>query len=88
MGTFEFVIRCPYCVLGNQFRRMATDLSGFVCGNCGHSAYPGEEKFKCTCRHCAALEEFDNRRRAMAVPADHHAMASDSRYGSGLRNAS
>jgi transposase-like protein len=40
------VVRCPYCVLDDEFRAMVARLGGrFVCNKCGHSAVPSEQGF-------------------------------------------
>lgn len=54
----ETVVRCPYCVLGNEFRLMIALVDGtFVCGKCGHMTIPGDEKFVCHCAKCRALSQ-------------------------------
>jgi hypothetical protein len=50
------VVRCPYCVLGVQFRPMALRLDGrFVCERCGHVCLPDGTSFKCSCYRCGEL---------------------------------
>jgi len=35
------VIRCPYCVAGDELRPMTAHSSGrYVCGKCGHLGIP------------------------------------------------
>ena len=47
------VVRCPYCVLGDDFRRMLPRAEGwFICQKCGHTAMPGEPEFRCFCQKC------------------------------------
>jgi len=51
------VIRCPYCVLGIQFRPMQAHLDGrFICETCGHLAVPMDSNFNCSCRKCVELK--------------------------------
>jgi ribosomal protein S27AE len=50
------VVRCPYCVLGVQFRPMAPHLDGrFVCEKCGHVALADGTSFACDCYRCIEL---------------------------------
>jgi len=47
----EEIVRCPYCVLENEFRPMLSRLEGwFICNKCGHSANPQKAYYKCSCR--------------------------------------
>ena len=57
------VVRCPYCVSGDEFRPMSA-LSGgrFVCAKCGHLAIPSDKSFECACRKCFELRVLDSRR--------------------------
>ena len=56
-------VRCPYCVLDDEFRQMISILNGrFVCSKCGHSAIPSDESFKCSCWRCLELRELQLRR--------------------------
>lgn len=51
--TEQMIVRCPYCVLGDNFRPMlAKDGGWFVCQKCGHSAMPGKPDFECYCQKC------------------------------------
>lgn len=51
------VIRCPYCVAGDEFRPMTAHRSGrYVCGKCGHLAIPDDNNFNCHCRKCEELK--------------------------------
>ena len=38
----EKMVRCPYCVLDDDFRRMISHVDGsrFFCNKCGHLARP------------------------------------------------
>ena len=50
------IIRCPYCVLGSEFRPMSPRSKGFfVCGTCGHTAVPDESYAKCLCPRCRRM---------------------------------
>jgi hypothetical protein len=50
------VVRCPYCVLGGQFRPLVPHLDGtFICENCGHVSLPDRRSFKCSCYRCQEL---------------------------------
>lgn len=52
------VVRCPYCVLDDEFRPMVAHLDGrFVCNKCGHVTRPDDPNFKCSCAHCRNLNE-------------------------------
>jgi hypothetical protein len=49
-------IRCPYCVLGLQFRPMVPHLDGrSICEKCGHLVRPADATFKCSCYKCEQL---------------------------------
>jgi len=53
----EKIIRCPYCVLGDDFRRMLSKTGGwFVCQKCGHTVMTEKPDFKCFCRKCGELK--------------------------------
>jgi hypothetical protein len=50
------ILRCPYCVLGNDFRPMLRKREGwFICSKCGHRANPGLAHFTCCCKKCEKL---------------------------------
>ena len=52
----EQIVRCPYCVLGDDFRPMLPKLEGwFICSKCGHSVMPGKPDYKCRCEKCEEL---------------------------------
>lgn len=57
------VVRCPYCVAGDEFKPMAA-LSGgrFVCRQCGHLAIATDKSFECACRKCFDLRTVGARR--------------------------
>ena len=49
----ERVVRCPYCVVGHEFRPMIALAEGaFVCVKYGHLEIPGNEDLKCHCSRC------------------------------------
>jgi hypothetical protein len=51
------VVRCPYCVLGEEFRQMVAHLDGrFICAKCGHLAISSDKDFKCCCSECSNLK--------------------------------
>jgi|HubBroStandDraft_4_1064222.scaffolds.fasta_scaffold253955_1 hypothetical protein len=59
----EPVVRCPYCIVGDGFKPMATNATGrFICTKCGHLTIPDVQDFKCFCWHCAQLRAFERRR--------------------------
>jgi predicted RNA-binding Zn-ribbon protein involved in translation (DUF1610 family) len=57
------IVRCPYCVLGNEFRPMFQPTSRstvrrskkFVCISCGHTAAPAPSYSKCACPKCQEM---------------------------------
>ncbi len=49
-------IRCPYCMVGIEFRSMIAHKDGrFVCRDCAHTVLPGEPDHGCICRTCVRL---------------------------------
>jgi len=57
------VVRCPYCISGDEFRPMAALSDGrFVCRQCGHLAIPSDKSFECACRKCFELRTIGDRR--------------------------
>lgn len=61
------VVRCPYCVSGDEFRPMAALSDGrFTCRQCGHLAIPSDKSFECACRKCFELRAIDARRAGRA----------------------
>jgi hypothetical protein len=61
------VVRCPYCVSGDQFRPMTADGRGrYVCAKCGHLAMPADKGFECHCGKCDELRQLDLRRSRYA----------------------
>jgi hypothetical protein len=56
------VVRCPYCVSGEEFHVMASVGNGiFACAKCGHLAIPDDVNFKCHCKKCKEVQIFDHR---------------------------
>lgn len=54
----KLVIRCPYCVLGFDFRPMPAHKDGrFVCEKCGHTVRPEETAYLCSCCRCLRLKD-------------------------------
>jgi DNA-directed RNA polymerase subunit RPC12/RpoP len=52
----EQVVRCPYCLEGEEFKPMADNANGrFMCAKCGHLAIPDQRDFRCFCWHCSEL---------------------------------
>jgi hypothetical protein len=59
------IVRCPYCVLADNFRPMLPKPEGlFVCQKCGHAVVLGNREFKCFCQKC---QELKMRRRCAVV---------------------
>jgi len=47
------IVRCPYCVLGFEFRPMIAHVVGtYICGKCGHTARPTDLVYECKCERC------------------------------------
>ena len=51
----EQIVRCPHCILGNDFRPMVQRPDWYVCEQCGHTVIPVDPEFKCSCRKCLEL---------------------------------
>jgi len=61
------IIRCPYCVLGDEFRPMLRETrKRFICASCGHTAKPEEPYSKCACTRCLELARLAAVRRNSA----------------------
>src|SRR5215470_5804335 len=63
----HFVLRCPYCVSGEDFRPLIATTDGrFYCVQCGHTASPHELTYVCSCAHCVRVSQaavrLENRR--------------------------
>jgi hypothetical protein len=56
-GAFKMaeVVRCPYCVLDDDFRPPLQRPPWFICEQCGHVVIPEDRDFKCSCRKCLEL---------------------------------
>ena len=55
-ATSAKTVRCPYCVLGEDFRPMIRHVDGrHICNKCGHLARPDDYNFKCPCPKCVDL---------------------------------
>lgn len=49
-------VRCPYCVLGVEFRPMIAHVNGtYICNKCGHTTRPSDSEYRCGCRNCRKL---------------------------------
>ncbi len=56
------VVRCPYCVLDDDFRPMVAHLDGrYICAKCGHLANPRDKDFRCSCPECVQVIRFQGR---------------------------
>jgi hypothetical protein len=54
----KLVIRCPYCVLGLDFRPMAAYKDRrFVCEKCGRTVNPEEAAYLCSCCRCLRVKD-------------------------------
>ncbi len=54
------VVRCPYCVVGDEFRPMVVHLDGrLICAKCGHLVNPRDRNFKCSCSQCSNLRAIN-----------------------------
>ena len=72
------IVRCPYCVLGSEFRPMFLQTTfhrskkSFICVSCGHKAAPEDPYSKCPCARCHNLNRIASRlsrERAALTPA-------------------
>ena len=53
------VVRCPYCVRFDHFMTMHVHGDGtYLCEKCGHVVIPENKGFRCSCRHCVAVDAF------------------------------
>ena len=49
-------VRCPFCVLGLEFRPMIAHVDGrYICNKCGHTTQPGDRGYQCHCPNCRKL---------------------------------
>ena len=51
----EKLVRCPYCVAGDEFRPLLHRPGSYVCEECGHMVIPDDPDFKCPCENCLEL---------------------------------
>ena len=52
----EQIVRCPYCVLGEDFRLMLPRPEGwFIDRKSAHTSIPENSEFKCSCSKCWEL---------------------------------
>jgi hypothetical protein len=68
------IVRCPYCVLGDDFRPMLPKQEGwFICVKCGHTATLEKPDYKCRCEKCEELNRprggNDSRRHRWRRPS-------------------
>jgi hypothetical protein len=52
----EQIVRCPYCILGDQSGPMLQRPEWFICEQCGHVVIPDDSDFKCCCRNCLKVK--------------------------------
>ena len=65
------IIRCPYCVLGGEFRPMFRKTKKcFGCVSCGHTATAEQGYSKCSCLRCRQMTRVASRRRISDDQAD------------------
>lgn len=61
----EGIVRCPYCVLGGEFRRMLPrSRNCFICLSCGHRTTVGASSLKCACPKCQRMDVIAHRCRS------------------------
>ena len=70
------IVRCPYCVLGSEFRPMFCSTSRttlrtasrrpkkFFCVSCGHTASPDALYSQCACPKCQEMDRLASRCRS------------------------
>jgi phage FluMu protein Com len=60
----EEIVRCPYCVLGNEFRPMVRrSTKWFICFSCGHLATASALYTNCACSKCQEMNRIASRCR-------------------------
>jgi DNA-directed RNA polymerase subunit RPC12/RpoP len=52
----EQIVRCPYCMLGDQGKLMLQRPTWYVCEQCGRIVIPDDPRFKCSCRNCLRVK--------------------------------
>jgi len=67
------IVRCPYCVLGNEFRPMFRRSKKFICVSCGHTTFPDVPYSKCACPKCQEMNQIANRCRSIFPNVQHRA---------------
>src|SRR5262249_1152460 len=70
----DHVVRCPYCVQGDQPRPMLQKPDWFICEQGGHVVLPGDPDFKCACQRCLPIRGFtfaDAQARIPSPESDH-----------------
>lgn len=66
----EGIVRCPYCVLGGEFRRMLRRSKDcYICLSCGHRTSLGLSYVKCACPKCQKMDMIAHRCRSESVRA-------------------
>jgi len=56
-------VRCPFCVLGEEFRPMVAHIDGrYICNKCGHTTNAGDRQYECHCPKCLQLKSRFNLR--------------------------
>jgi predicted RNA-binding Zn-ribbon protein involved in translation (DUF1610 family) len=58
------IVRCPYCVLGNEFRPMFRRTRKFVCISCGHTTTFDAPYSRCTCPKCQEMTRLASQCRS------------------------
>jgi hypothetical protein len=51
----EQIVRCPYCILADDFRPMLRRPDWFICQQCGHITIPDDPEYRCRCQKCREL---------------------------------
>jgi DNA-directed RNA polymerase subunit RPC12/RpoP len=52
----EQIVRCPYCMLGDQGKPMLQRPTWYVCERCGRTVIPDDPGFKCSYRNCLRVK--------------------------------
>ena len=65
MKMSEEIVRCPYCVLGSEFRPMfRQSRRRFACLCCGHTAASNGSCSNCRCSKCREMNRIASRCRS------------------------
>jgi predicted RNA-binding Zn-ribbon protein involved in translation (DUF1610 family) len=67
------IVRCPYCVLGGEFRPMFRRAKKYICLGCGHHTLPGALYSKCACPKCQEMNQIATRCRNVFEGMPHRA---------------